>query len=267
MSKKNIDFGSFPDDPSADAIRTAFQKTQDNFDQLFQRVEGGSVLSINKTPGAGIIVNSPTGDVVVTAQFSQLQVHTSTLSLGVGSNGSYDAVIGSASQTLYIDLPNSISNVVNMNLSGNVSAAGNITATNIITGNSIVTGANAIVANTFSASGNITGANLITGNYIIRSVETNISAAGTDQASATSITKEINVVSSVSAGQGVILPNIVPGMAITITNTNANSLLVYPSLGAQINSLGTNIGFTQNTATTLQFIAPTTTQWYIVGSI
>ena len=30
MAQKNIDFGSYPDDPDADAIRTAFQKTQQN---------------------------------------------------------------------------------------------------------------------------------------------------------------------------------------------------------------------------------------------
>jgi hypothetical protein len=29
MAQRNIDFGSFPDDPDADAIRAAFQKTQD----------------------------------------------------------------------------------------------------------------------------------------------------------------------------------------------------------------------------------------------
>ena len=31
MSQKNINIGSFPDDPSADAIRTAFEKAQENF--------------------------------------------------------------------------------------------------------------------------------------------------------------------------------------------------------------------------------------------
>ena len=31
MAQKNIDFGTFPDDPNADAIRTAFSKVQDNF--------------------------------------------------------------------------------------------------------------------------------------------------------------------------------------------------------------------------------------------
>ena len=60
MSQQNIDFGTFPDDPDADAIRTAFQKVQNNFDELFSTVTAGSVNSVNG--GAGIAVNAPTGN-------------------------------------------------------------------------------------------------------------------------------------------------------------------------------------------------------------
>ena len=35
MAQQNIDFGTFPDDPDADAIRTAFQKVQNNFSELY----------------------------------------------------------------------------------------------------------------------------------------------------------------------------------------------------------------------------------------
>ena len=35
MSQQNIDFGTFPDDPDADAIRTAFQKVQNKFNELY----------------------------------------------------------------------------------------------------------------------------------------------------------------------------------------------------------------------------------------
>ena len=34
MAQQNIDCGTFPDDPSADAIRTAFQKVQQNFTEI-----------------------------------------------------------------------------------------------------------------------------------------------------------------------------------------------------------------------------------------
>ena len=54
-------------------------------------------------------------------------------------------------------------------------------------------------------------------------------------------------------------------MVVTITNTSANSLLVYPATSTAINTLAINVGFTQTTGATIQFIAPTTTQWYTVG--
>jgi len=126
----------------------------------------------------------------------------------------------------------------------------------------------AISLTAYSANSNITfGANITTSGYMLRSVGTGISAAGTVQANATALTKEINIVSTVASGaNGVVLPTAVAGMVLTITNTSANSLLVYPATGAAINSLAANAAFTQGTGATLQFIAPTTTQWYTVGA-
>ena len=104
-----------------------------------------------------------------------------------------------------------------------------------------------------------------TTNYI-RSVATGISAAGSVQGDATALSKDINVVSTVSAGQGVILPAAVAGMMITITNTSANSLLVYPASGGVINTLATNTAITHTAGATLIYLAPTTTQWYTAGA-
>ena len=98
MAQKNINFGTFPDDPDADAIRTAFQKVQENFTEVYQGVEGTAVSSINKTPGAGITVTQPTGNVIISANIAYLQVHTSTLSIGRDSNGSQDTSITSSTQ-------------------------------------------------------------------------------------------------------------------------------------------------------------------------
>ena len=125
----------------------------------------------------------------------------------------------------------------------------------------------AISLTAYSANSNITfGANITTSGYMLRSVGTGISAAGTVQANATALTKEMNIVSTVASGAGVVLPTAVAGMVITITNTSANSLAVYPASGGTINSLAANAAFTQVTTATLQFIAPTTTQWYTVGA-
>jgi hypothetical protein len=117
-----------------------------------------------------------------------------------------------------------------------------------------------------TSSGNVTGANIIATSYIIRSVNAAVSAAGTTQATGTALTKELNRVSTVASGAGVVLPTAVAGMAIIITNTSANSLLVYPAAGAQINALAANAAYTQTTLATLQYVALTATQWYTVGA-
>ena len=130
-----------------------------------------------------------------------------------------------------------------------------------------VTGTGAVTTpSTISATGNITGSNVTVTGYHFRSVGTSISAAGSTQGTATAISKEINVVSTVASGAGVVLPTAVAGMAITITNTSANSLLVYPATSGIINSLSANAGYTQPAGATLQFVAPTTTQWYTIGA-
>lgn len=125
-------------------------------------------------------------------------------------------------------------------------------------------------ATAFAGNANLTfnkttGSLSVGGNYL-RSVQTGISAAGATQGTATALTKDMNIVSTVSSGQGVVLPTAVAGMMITITNTSANSVIVYPASGAQINSLGTNNGLTHTAGATLMFIAPTSTQWYSVGA-
>ena len=105
MAQQNIDFGTFPDDPSADAIRTAFLKVPNNFTQLFNANVDQVVTSVNRTPGAGITVNYPTGNVVVSANIACLQVSTSSLRVGRGSDNTQSNVtITSSSQQLNIDI-------------------------------------------------------------------------------------------------------------------------------------------------------------------
>ena len=104
MSQQNIDFGAFPDDPNADAIRTAFDKVQQNFNELYGAATVGTVTSING--GAGVTVNSPSGNVVVTARISNVILNTSTLRMGATpANSSLTASISnSSSQQITIDI-------------------------------------------------------------------------------------------------------------------------------------------------------------------
>jgi hypothetical protein len=86
------------------------------------------------------------------------------------------------------------------------------------------------------------------------------------QANATAITKEFNTISTVNTGEGVVLPTAVAGMAIILTNTSANAVLVYPAAGAVINTLATNAALSQGAGATLQYVAMSSTQWYTVGA-
>lgn len=93
-----------------------------------------------------------------------------------------------------------------------------------------------------------------------------ISAAGTTQGTATAITTNIVDVTTVAAGTGVILPDPVTGRRIVIRNSGVNDLKIYPGVGDQINSLGTNVAFTEGTLTTLEFVGFNTNQWYTLNS-
>ena len=177
MAQRNIDFGSFPDDPDADAIRTAFQKTQDNFSELFAGAASAAVQSVNGD--RGITVNSPTGNVLVSANISNVQVHSDTLELGINSpNNQTDVTLISSSQTLYIDLPNNFNNIGNISMTGTLSVTGNANITgNISTTGVTATGNISTTGNMYANSGTI-GANLLTGTLTTAN-QSNITTVGT----------------------------------------------------------------------------------------
>jgi hypothetical protein len=172
MAQQNIDFGTFPDDPSADAIRTAFLKVQNNFTQLFNANVDQVVTSVNRTPGAGITVSYPTGNVVVSANIACLQVSTTSLRVGSGSGNSQSNVtITSSSQQLNIDinpaqvLSNRFASVSNglANLNGTLTTDSNAqpNITSLGTLLNLTVSGNLSVANNVALSGNVnfTGAN------------------------------------------------------------------------------------------------------------
>lgn len=145
---------------------------------------------------------------------------------------------------------------VQFNLNDNFGGSANLTFDN--------------TTNNLTLTGNIISTRVYTTGYNIRSVGTGITAAGTTQGTATVLTKEFNVVSTISAGvsDGVKLPTAIAGMLINIVNTSTANLKVYPDTGAAINALGTNISYTQvgpNVA--LQYMATSSTQWYTLSSV
>ena len=157
----------------------------------------------------------------------------------------------------------SLSVTANANI-GNIGTAGSITSTgNVIAGNVY---ANSGIGGftTLSASGNVNGANINATTYSVTGVTTGISASGSVQGDATALTTAINIVGTVSAGQGVRLPTAVAGMVVYVTNDSATTLNVYPASSASINAASTNVAYSLPTKATVQFVAATTSRWLTV---
>jgi hypothetical protein len=165
MSQQNIDFGSFPDDPNADAIRTAFDKVQQNFNELYGAATVGSVTSVNG--GAGITVNNPSGNVVVTSNIACVQISTSSLLVSrSGGTPGTSANITSSAQILVIDI--NPANVFSANFSGVSGALANITGTLTANSNS---------QPNITSIGNLTSLNVV-GNVTASNVYANLGTIG-----------------------------------------------------------------------------------------
>lgn len=86
--------------------------------------------------------------------------------------------------------------------------------------------------------------------------------AGGGQTGATPLTPGFNTVSTVvTTGDSVILPANVAGQSVTVTNTSANSLNVFPAVGDTINALGVNASIAVAAAATTIFLGVSPTNW------
>jgi hypothetical protein len=245
MAQQNIDFGTFPDDPDADAIRTAFQKVQNNFDELFATTTAGSVTSVNR--GAGIDVNTPTGNVIVTANLAQVVVNTSSLSIGRGSNGGTTATLTTSAQILVIDI--NPANVFSGNFSGvsgalanlngtltaNSNSQPNITSVGTLTGLA-VTG-NVTAGNIYANSGTI-GATNLTGT-LTTAAQPNITSVGTLGNLAVTGNSNLGNIASANffSGDGYLLSNLTIAAGSSLINGNSN-VIVGASSNVTISSTG-----------------------------
>ena len=185
MAQRNIDFGAFPDDPDADAIRSAFEKVQLNFTEVFAGLGDQAVVSVNKTAGPGIyLVNgSPVGNVVLGANIACVQFSSTTLSVGRSpGTGPGSATITDSTQTLYIDLPNTIANVTD------------VVVSNSVQGNAIIGNLSGdfgyILANASSGNGNIDANNItLTGAVVASNVSGN--GAGLSSITGSNVTGQV----------------------------------------------------------------------------
>jgi hypothetical protein len=221
MSQQNIDFGTFPDDPSADAIRTAFQKVQDNFDEVYASTANAAVLSVNRTAGRGITVNAPTGNVIVEANVASLSISSVTLRVGTSPNPvTNSAIYTNYSQTLYVEIPSTLS-ISNLVTSGNISAGGNLTSLNASLGN-------AVVANYFVGDGsqisNISAVTANTANVagtVSQNAQSNITSLGT----LTSLAVSGNIITgNIYANSGIIGAQYLKGDGSNLSNIQVSNV-------------------------------------------
>jgi len=153
---------------------------------------------------------------------------------------------------------------------GSVNATGTVSGGILSGGSATITG-NGNVGNLYSsglanATGNIfSNANIIANVYFVSSVANTVAAAGTTQATGTQLANAINLITTVPASTGVVLPAAIIGLRIVVRNAGANALNVYPATGAQINALGVNAAYSLATNTSIEFFCTTgggTGQWY-----
>jgi hypothetical protein len=100
-------------------------------------------------------------------------------------------------------------------------------------------------------------------NPIVYSNATGITAnAAADQASATALTEEFNNVTTVgAAGRSVKLPTAVAGLSVTVKNSGANSLAVFPFSGDSINALAADLSVNIPVSGMVTFKAISATVW------
>lgn len=249
MAQKNIDFGTFPDDPDADAIRTAFQKVQDNFTELYNNREE-AVYSVNRTPGAGITVNGPTGNVVVTANISEVRIQSSTLDLSAGSPypAGPVAVITKGSVPFFINLPANVTGISNINLSDTLTA-NTINVNFEINGNiarftgDIVTSStlDAVNVSTYSltvdSNANVNNNLNVLGNA---NVTSNINASNITSSGLISATTS-NVSGNVNAG------NVISSGLVSATTSNVSGNVNANRVNANVANINSNLSVSGTT--------------------
>ena len=99
------------------------------------------------------------------------------------------------------------------------------------------------------------------------SVAGTVTAAGTTQGDATTLSKTVNIVTTASAGQGVKLPTAAAGLNIKVVNTTAVTIVVYPNTSDVIDGGTVNAGVNLAPYSSVELVAQDTQDWYRVTNL
>lgn len=113
----------------------------------------------------------------------------------------------------------------------------------------------------YEASDDISvGAVTYTGNFVA-GMNASVTAAGTVQGDATALTKTYNLVQSASANQGVKLPDAAAGLKVTVYNSTANDIKIYPATSESIDGGSLNAPVVLRPGNVFDAIATGATSW------
>jgi hypothetical protein len=181
--------------------------------------------------------------------------------MGYGNNTS-STITGQANNTWNIDIASGVANndfrIFRQNSAGATAIAISILESN---------GGTQILSLGVGVAANGTAGDINAAGNIISSTAITLTAAGTTQGTALLLAKDINDVTVVAASSGVRLPVAVAGMRIIVRNSSVTNLNVYPNTGAQIQTLGANVAMVLVSATMLEYVAVSATQWYLMNSV
>jgi hypothetical protein len=190
MSREIINVGTNPNDGTGDPIRTAYIKTNNNFGELYARVQTDPPATLIGTVGdvAGMYAYSPAffyycfadydGSTVIWAEISP----TGNITVGEIANGDSNVVVPVANGAITMGVDGAANVMVvgkqSTDITGNLTVTGNVTGGYILGNGKFLSGlpetySNANVANYLPVySGNISGGNLnlvgnVSGAYIL----------------------------------------------------------------------------------------------------
>jgi hypothetical protein len=244
MTQLTINVGSFPDDGLGDPIRTAFQKTNSNFNELYARVQTSPPSTLVGVPGdePGMYAYTPNyfyycfaaydGSTVIWAQLSQI----GNLSVTNLVNGTTSISIPLADSNVATSV-GGVANVVivaqnGQYVSGLISATGNVTGGNVKT-IGLISAIGNVTGDYFIGNGSqLTGINANYGNSNVASyLPTYTGTVGATDVSATG-----NVSGQYILGDGSYLTNVSAG-----NYSNANVAAYLPTYNGNLQGSNVNV--------------------------